>query len=152
VDPETRREAERPATVLVAALVVLSLAAGVHAATAGRAFVSDAPPGITRFLADRVDPSERIFDGWWGSWFEYALPGRPMFVDARAELFPVSVWNDYFAISHARRGWAERLDRWHVDVVVAASEYQTALMAAMRSSDEWRQAYADADGSVFVRT
>jgi hypothetical protein len=154
------KERERPASAirrdpvavaLIGALVALSSGAGVHAATVGRGFVSDAPPGITRFLADRVPPDDRIFDGWWGSWFEYALPARPMFVDARAELFPPRVWHDYFAISHAAPVWQRRLAAWNIDVVVASPDHQAALIAAMRSSGGWRQAYADADGFVFVR-
>jgi hypothetical protein len=149
--PGARIRGEPVAVAVISALVALSVVAGVHAVTAGRAFVSDAPPGITRFLAERVPPDDRIFDGWWGSWFELALPARPMFVDARAELFPPRVWDDYFAISRAAPGWEGRLDAWNVDVVVASPDHQASLIAAMGASADWRRAYADPDGFVFVR-
>jgi hypothetical protein len=151
-DSTTEPVPERAATALVAGLVALGILAGLHAATVGRDFVSDAPRGITRFLAERVDPSSRIFDGWWGSWFEYALPGRPMFVDARAELFPRSVWSDYFAVSAARPDWDAILSRWKVSIVVASPDHQGPLITAMRRSTAWHVMYCDADGCVLGRS
>jgi hypothetical protein len=113
--------------------------------------LTDAPLGVTAALARDAGTGARVFDGWWGSWFEYALPDIPMFVDARAEIFPTSVWDDYFTISLARPGWAEALERWRIDVVVATPDHQAPLIASLATDAAWRETYRDAEGVIFVR-
>ncbi len=61
----------------------------------------------------RVAPAEaRLFVTLpYASWFEYASPSNPVFADARIELFPDAVWDDYFAVADADEGWQDILDR-----------------------------------------
>ena len=58
----------------------------------------------------------------YASWFEFASPSNPMFVDSRIELFPNDVWADYFAVAEGHVGWQAIVDRWGVDVIVMHRE------------------------------
>jgi hypothetical protein len=116
--------------------------------------VGTAPPGITAALRDLVTPGDRLFAPQpWGSWFEFALPDTPVFIDSRIELFPPAVWDDYDAITDGRADWQARLERWDVSVVVAVDRLgPLPLTDRLRADPAWREVYADADGRVFVRS
>jgi hypothetical protein len=75
-----------------------------------------------------------------------------MFVDARAELFPQQVWNDFFTISAARGAWPEALERWKIDIIVADYDRQQGLIERLGSTPEWTEAYRDGDGVIFERS
>ena len=155
IAPRRAREPDRsPLALVVTGLLVAGLALGVVRVVTAQpeeSLLTDAPQGVTAALARNMSGGERVFDGWWGSWFEYALPGVPMFVDSRAEIFPTSIWDDYFTISLARPGWDAALDRWGIDVIVASPDHQAALIASLATDAAWRETYRDADGTVFVR-
>lgn len=113
--------------------------------------LSAAPPAITRQVQHLPD-GQRLFTAQiWGSWFEYAVPADRVFVDSRIELFPPSVWRNYFQISTGMEGWQQLLDRWDVDVVVASRTQQLDLIPRIRTDPGWRLLYSDDDGAVFVR-
>jgi hypothetical protein len=143
-----------PAASVIAALLVLLLVFGLARVGTVRppeALLSESPGGVTAALARVADPQSRVFNGWWGSWFEFALPQVPMFTDARAEIFPDSVWDDYFRISDGHQGWDATLNRWQIDVIVASAEHQGPLIVLLERDPAWREAYRDSDGGVFVR-
>jgi hypothetical protein len=113
--------------------------------------VSFAPRGITTTLERVLPPGTRIYNAQeWGSWFELSLPRDPVFVDARIEVFPRSVWLDYNAVAAGREGWQAILRRWNVDAVVLADDQQPALIPIIRRDPGWRLVYQDAVGSVYV--
>jgi hypothetical protein len=85
------------------------------------------------------------------SWFEFALPSMPVFVDSRVEVFPERVWADYFAVAHGQDGWRDVLDRWRVDAVVT-DLYTEDLREQMADDPGWQEVYADRIGAVFVRS
>ena len=114
--------------------------------------LADAPAGITAAVDAAATPGTRVFAGWWMSWLEYAVPQGLQFVDARAELFPTMVWDEYFAISRADPGWEGLLDQQGVDVVVASRQHQAPLIEAMDNDHRWREVYAGPSGVVFVRS
>jgi hypothetical protein len=152
---QPRRAEERSpvAAGVVALLGILMAGSLVHVATTrpSEALLSEAPPGITSALRGLAGRDSRVFDGWWGSWFEYALPDVPMFVDARAEVFPRPVWDEYFSVSSASPGWDASLHRWGIKVVVASTGHQDPLIVQMARAPDWREVYRDADGVIFVR-
>ena len=113
--------------------------------------VGDAPVGISSALARTLRPGDRIFATSWAAWFELVLPGNPVFVDSRIELFPPSIWAQYEEVRFRREGWQGVLDRWSVAAVVVAAE-DPYLLPALRNDSGWRLAYDDSEGSVFVRT
>jgi hypothetical protein len=140
------------ATRVVAASLAALIAVGAVRLTEidDAALRSEAPPGITTWLAGRPS-DERIFAEWWGGWFEFALPDRPMFVDARVEIFPDAIWQDYLTVVDAEPSWNELLDRWHVDTIVLARDHHPEFAAALASDPGWALAYDGPDGWVYVR-
>jgi hypothetical protein len=119
---------------------------------APRGLLTEAPAGITRELRETVRPGDRIWNPQpWGSWFELAVPAVPVAFDSRIEIFLPALWVDYDAVAAALPGWPAILERWGVTVVVTSRE-QAALRAALEARPDWRLAYADTDGALFVRS
>ena len=111
----------------------------------------DAPEHLVEATAEAIPVGAHVFvTEAWGSWFEFALPDRPVFVDPRIELFPDRIWNDYDEVMSGREGWQAVLDRWHVDAVVLQTA-ETTLRSLIAKDARWRLAYDDDLGSVFVR-
>ncbi len=113
----------------------------------------EAPPGVTAAVLKAVAPGERLFTSHlWASWFELAVPGRPLLVDSRSEFFPPRVWRDYLEVTFAASDWRAILARWRVRAVVASWEQQYALIPQLREDPGWTEVYADSDGVLFVRS
>lgn len=111
--------------------------------------VASAPAGITATLRDLASPGDRVFNPQpWGSWFEFALPGMPVAIDSRIELFPVDVWDAVDAVEAGRDGWARQLDDWGVTIAVVRAG-DPGLSARLAAAG-WRLAHSDADGLVFL--
>lgn len=114
--------------------------------------LADAPLGITGELEGLLVPGDRIFNAQrWGSWFEVALPGNPIFVDSRPTVFPKAIWRQYVEVSGGADGWDRVLDRWEVRVVAAEWTQQERLIPLIGRDAGWREVYRDDDGVVFVR-
>jgi len=114
-------------------------------------FLTAAPPGLTQAAADHLQPGTRtlVYQPW-GSWFEFALPTLPVFVDSRIEIVPSDVWNDYGQVAFAGADWKEALARHDVEAIVASSDWH--LLPMLRADPGWREVYSDEDGVLFVRT
>jgi hypothetical protein len=111
----------------------------------------DAPEHLVQATADAVPVGGHIFvSQTWASWFEFALPDRPVFVDSRIEIFPGRVWNDYLDVMDGHVGWQGVLSGWSVDAVVLRAE-DTTLGSLIGNDPGWRLAYRDDLGSVFLR-
>ena len=61
-----------------------------------------------------VPPGSRLFvSQTYASWFEFALPSMPVFVDSRIELFPTAIWDDVLRRSVPReRGGSRSSTGW----------------------------------------
>jgi hypothetical protein len=163
-DPEAKDAADRrdeataPATLVVAvAAAVLVTAVAflpwLRSAGDGETLLGDAPIALTAAVERVTQPGSRIFDAQrLGSWLEWALPDRRVFVDSRIELFTPGEWRDYLNVSAGIEGWQDVLDRYAVDVVIATRSQQGTLLPRIRRDPGWRQVYSNADGSVFVRS
>ena len=138
---------------MIAVALVALLALGtwrVLVAERDEDLLADAPPGVTRALADRTDLG-RVFAADWAGWFEYTFPGTPMFVDARAELFPAEVWDSFFEVVTGGSDWRDVLSSWNVQVVIFDDTLHPALASVIATDPGWRLAYADEDGRIYVR-
>ncbi len=138
-------------TVRVITIATASVASLATVATLTRdasSLLTEAPQGVTAALA-ASPPSGHIFNEWWGSWFEYALPDRPVFTDARVEVFPATVWNDYFTVVDAAPGWSDTLRGWSVTTVVVNLDHQLPLVAVLDRDPCWELAYQDDEGAVY---
>jgi hypothetical protein len=154
LDPAWRPGSEVARTTRV--VIAVAIAAGI--ALAGtrvvvtdpvEALLGEAPPGVTRAV-ERTG-ADRVFNAWWGSWFEYAIPEVATFVDTRVEFFDERIWDGYFLVIDAGAGWREVLDGWDIGVVAASRDRHPSLVLALEADDGWRLVHEDADGVVFVR-
>jgi hypothetical protein len=144
------RAAAAPAYAIVAALVVgvVVLAPWWRGSSYDR-FLAAAPPGLTE-AARALPPGTRtLVHQPWGSWFEYELPQLPVFVDSRIEIVPKDIWHDYGQVGFAGADWKEVLERWDVQAIVAASDWD--LLEDLEADPGWRVAYSDDDGALLVR-
>ena len=155
----TRERADRPSrvnTAIAAAVVLGGLLLLPWWRTLDRppeTLLAFAPSTLTDELRQVVGPQTRMFNPQiWGSWFELEIPGQPTFVDARIEVVPDAVWRDYDAISSARTGWEQIVDRWGFDVIVASRTQQAPLIDALKTAPGWRAAYSGVEGVVYVRS
>jgi hypothetical protein len=115
--------------------------------------LTEAPDDLVAAAARSSGAGDHVWvDQVWGSWFEYRLPDRLLFVDSRIELFPQSVWNDYLDVANGREGWQDTLDRWGVDVAVLSTRQSGELLERIAHDSGWRRTYTNDDGSVYVRT
>jgi hypothetical protein len=141
-----------PAYVIIGVLIagVLVLAPWWRGSSYDR-FLGAAPPGLTAAVADRLPPGTRLLvDQPWGSWFEYAVPNDPVFVDSRIEIVPKDIWHDYGQVGFSGAGWKEVLDRWNVQAIVANADWD--LLPFLEDPNSgWKKVYEDDDGALFVR-
>lgn len=114
--------------------------------------VATAPPGITQALRTLVTPDDRLFAPQpWASWFEFAIPAAPVFVDSRIELFPAEVWDDYETIVAGGPDSTEALERWGVTVVVTATPGSRTPLDDRLAADGWDEVFRDRDGAVWAQ-
>ena len=149
---EVNRERSLPARVMIAALLlgVLALAPWLRGSSY-RTFLGAAPGGLSDAVGQLPSGSRLMVHQPWGSWFEFSVPDDPVFVDSRIEIIPEDVWTDYGEVGFAGAGWKDVLNRWNVDVIVAAADWD--LLDELRSDTaEWRELpLSDPEGAVFVR-
>ena len=147
---QPRAGSRLPAYGIIGALVfaVVLLAPWWRGTTYDR-FLDAAPPGLTNAAAALPPGTRTLVYQPWGSWFEFARPDLPVFVDSRIEIVPASIWRDYGQIGFSGAGWKEVLGRYDVDAIVAAADWD--LLPFLRADDDWREVYTDDDGSLFVR-
>jgi hypothetical protein len=141
-----------PAYVIVAVLVlaVVVLAPWWRGGSYDR-FLAAAPPGLTQAAADHLPAGTRtLVHQPWGSWFEYALPQNPVFVDSRIEIVPKEIWHDYGEVGFAGADWKHVLDEWNVQAIVASADWDLLPMLE-DPSNGWRVVYSDDDGALLVR-
>ena len=110
-----------------------------------------APRGVTETLLAEAAPGEHLFsEQRWGSWFEQALPGVPVMVDTRIELYDRKVWADYLHVRGGRADWDDILDRWEVDLV-ALEAGNDQLRPFIEGDPRWDLLFEDGEGVVYRR-
>ena len=130
----------------------LLLAVGVAVAllrASGRTDENLAAPALAAL--ERVPGTQRVLCAdfaWCG-----LLVGNPhtrVFLDGRADPYPVTVWNDFVEIAKVGPAWRERLDAYKVDAVVAGRD--AALDQALATDRDWRADFADKRYRLWLRT
>jgi hypothetical protein len=77
------------------------------------------------------------------SYLEFALPQRPTWIDTRFEVFPVTQWQTYQAISEGRQDWESLLDATGVNLLMVSQQNQPELLTALKTSLGWCELYHD---------
>lgn len=85
------------------------------------------------------------------AWCSLALahPNLQEFIDGRCDPFPLSVWNDYITVFHAKTNWRRVVDRRGIDAIVV--DKKRTLAHALASWQGWSLVYADDQYRLFVR-
>lgn len=113
---------------------------------------AETPVAATDYLLDAQPPGPLFHAMSFGSYLAWAAqPEYPVFVDARIELYPPSVWLDYIDISAAGCDWQDRLDGYGIETLFLSPTEQAPLLATARSSPEWRELYADPVAVILTR-
>ncbi len=121
-------------------------------ADAPPALSSDTPVAATQWLADHPElPGELWSDLTFSSYLIFALPERPVWIDTRFELYPLSQWEDYRAIAAARSGWESRLDAAGVSLLMLNPAATPDLIAAAAQSPRWQEVYRDDTAIIFEK-
>jgi hypothetical protein len=139
------------AAFVVLLVAAFSIRAGTDAVTgAPKRLAADAPEVLVGATRRALPAGSRllVFQPF-ASWFEYSLPGDPVMVDSRIELFPVGVWRDYDTAIVAGEGWQAILDRDQIAAVVLPPG--AVLARALRDDGGWIPEADGPAGSVFVR-
>ncbi len=149
--PAAQRPSRSPAFVIIGALVaVIVLLAPWWRGSSYDRFLGAAPPGLTEAARTNLPTGTRtLVHQPWGSWFEFALPDLPVFVDSRIEIVPKEIWHDYGQVGFSGAEWKDALDRWDVEAIVAAEDWD--LLPILKEDPDWRLVYEDDDGALFVR-
>ena len=144
-------------TAIAGVLAVFALAAlpfwrPIDALYGPEGLIVDAPRGVTESLQAEATTADRLYaDQRWSSWFELAVPGVPVMVDSRIELYDREVWGDYLHVSSGRADWQEILDRWDVSLVATAAEDNSQLKPFLETSSGWTLLHEDDEGVVYRR-
>jgi len=87
----------------------------------------------------------------WGGYVAWHLKGRvKVFVDGRADFYPMKVLKDFVAAYYGRANWQQILNRYGVTIVIVPPDASLANLLLIRSS-EWRCVYRDKIALVFIR-
>ncbi len=109
------------------------------------------PVHATAFLRAGGQPVRLFHAMDYGSYLIWAWPAVPVFADARIELYPERVWQDYLAITYARYDWEDRLAAWEIDTLLLDRTGQPLLIEAVASSPCWERCYEDEATVIFRR-
>ncbi len=140
------------AALVVLVVVTLPIARGTDPVTGGPAVLTYAPERLVAAARAAVPAGTSAFvSQLYASWSEFSAPALPVAVDARIEIFPEAVWDDYYLVSAGQEGWTDVLDRWDVDVLILEPNQASGLLEVLARHPEWRRVAQDADGSVYVR-
>jgi branched-subunit amino acid transport protein AzlD len=104
---------------------------------------SETSQPIKALAALRVLPgTHRVFcaDFAWCSFVIEDNSGS-VFLDGRADPYPMAVWNDFSTVVRLRPGWRSKLDSHRVDTVLVARD--APLEQGLQLASDWRVAYHD---------
>jgi hypothetical protein len=143
-----KEEAQSPQRVL--SLPILVCAVFVGGLANAERFASALP--TTEIIALQNAPGEHRAFCEKLSWCGY-LSGNPrvsVFMDGRADPYPLGVWNEYETITHVRSGWDALLDSYKVDAIV--SKRDSSLDQALGFAGPWHEAVSDPQFRLWTRT
>ena len=68
-------------------------------------------------------------------------PHTRVFLDGRADPYPIKVWNDFIEVAKVGPTWREQLDDYKVDAII--TQRNGPLDQALIATHGWRSAFAD---------
>jgi len=111
------------------------------------------PIAATEWLAARPDlPGPLWSEIGFSSYLEFALQGRPVWIDTRFEVFPVEQWQSYKDITNASYNWHSLLDETGANLLMISVTQQPALLQAMDNQALWCEIYQDEGTVIYQRS
>jgi hypothetical protein len=108
------------------------------------------PQGLLEYLAENGQ-GRRVFNyfNWGGAFIHRLYPNLKVFIDQRNDCYPMTVFEDYFAVHELGPDWRTVLDRWRIDAV--AYPPTSALSKTLEQDPAWRVEYRDSQAVLFAR-
>lgn len=154
----TRDPSRSPVNALIAGVLILFLVitmpirGGLDPASGGPAVLSYAPEHLVAAAREAVPSGSHAFvSQLHASWSEYSAPELPVAVDPRIELFPESIWDDYYSCRPAGKA-GNVCSTDGTSVCWCSSQMQAeGLLAVLENRTGWRRIAVDVNGAVYVR-
>ena len=109
------------------------------------------PVQAARFLQTHSFEGNMLNTQGLGSFLEFVAPQHRTFLDSRIEMFPPGLWSDYTHLMSADPGFEELLERRNIGYAVLATRPRPPLADALERSDDWNEAYSDAEVAIYVK-
>lgn len=86
----------------------------------------------------------------WGGYVAWQTKGNlKVFVDGRADFYPLKVMRDFIALYYGKSKWKQILNRYKVDIAIVSPDAPVASLLAL--SDDWQLIYRDKVAVIFLR-
>ncbi|MDP9225824.1 MAG: hypothetical protein M3P18_18685, partial [Actinomycetota bacterium] len=110
---------------------------------------SSTPTGAAVYLRHHALAGNMFNSQSFGSYFEWAIPQRPTFIDSRIELFSSHLWDDYVSVMTTKPGWQNIMRSRGIGYAVLDRESKSYLDLALSRSSLWSRVYSDRHTDIF---
>lgn len=107
------------------------------------------PVEAVQYILQHQLPGPLWNDFNWGGYLIYALPGLPVSVDSRTEMYGQRFLAEYEAVATGQEPAEQALDRYRIGLVLVRPE--SAVSTQLQQDSAWEEPYQDSQAAVFVR-
>ncbi len=94
-------------------------------------------------------PRGRLLNSYnWGGYLIWSLPGYPVFVDGRTDLYNDEILDQWLGVVNQADDWRAILDRWGVNLILVEPDRPVVKSLA---ENGWRLLYSDPVAVVYGR-
>ncbi len=109
------------------------------------------PQGAIAWAMERALKGNCLTRYDWGGYVSWRAKGHlKVFVDGRADFYPLKVMRDFIASYYGKSDWQQVLNRYNVNIVLVPNDAPIANLLALRSVD-WQLVYRDQVAVIFLR-
>lgn len=111
---------------------------------------NNTPVEASKWINQNIDSDEKIFNDYvFGSYFVYAIPDYPVWIDTRFHIYELSTWEDYLSISKGEPGWLEKLHSYQIEHLILSNDSQKNLLLSLEKNNYYCLVYEDEIASIF---
>jgi hypothetical protein len=139
--------------LLIIALLVVWVAKLMPGRTeVANRIAKDYPVAAIQYMRQHSQPSPMFNDYGYGGYLIWQLgPEQKVFIDGRADMYEYSgVFQDYAHIANLERDALSVLGKYGIQSCLI--KRKSALATLLAASPDWKQAYADDNSAIFVRS
>jgi hypothetical protein len=118
------------------------------------ALSTNTPVAAVDWLSAHPDlPGPMWNDFGFASYFIYALPSRPVWIDPRMHQagYTETQYESYSVVHSARPGWQAMLDNEGINLLVLDTQEENYLVGALHASPTWCMQYEDTISAIYSR-